>query len=137
MKPEKIGRIAGIAIRLAGRVAAEKLTGPSSPAKAPQCARRAAPAPTPLRLGERQAAPDLARAVGAFLRPFGRVGRVLWLEVMGVFFLLFVAVFAPLAWRNRPPGIHGPYHRAFFAAALVVAVFSYLAATSFLRARRK
>jgi hypothetical protein len=54
-----------------------------------------------------------------------------------VFFLLPVVVFAPVLWRTRASWQHGPDHRTFVAAAVVVAVFLYLGATSFLRARRR
>ena len=79
----------------------------------------------------------MARGVGGFLRPFHRVGGIIWLEVTGVFFLLFVVVFAPLAWRTHPATIHGPYDRTFIASAVLVVVFLYLSITSFVRARRK
>jgi hypothetical protein len=62
---------------------------------------------------------------------------VVWLEVMGVFFLLFVVAFAPLAWRNHPASINGPYNRSFVTSAVLVVVFLYLSVTSFLRARKK
>ena len=39
--------------------------------------------------------------LGNALRPFGRVGGIVWLEVMGVFFLLPVMVFTPTVWRTR------------------------------------
>ncbi|MGH8281571.1 MAG: hypothetical protein ACRERZ_05205, partial [Gammaproteobacteria bacterium] len=41
----------------------------------------------------------VARGVGGFLRPFRRVGGIVFLEVMGGFFLLFVCVFGTAAWR--------------------------------------
>jgi hypothetical protein len=79
----------------------------------------------------------VAQGVGGFLRPFRRVGGILWLEVTGVFFLLPVLVFAPTVWRTRLSWAHGPDHRTFVASALVVAIFLYLGVTSFWRARRK
>ncbi len=77
------------------------------------------------------------RGVGGFLRPFQRVGGILWLEVTGVFFFLPVLVFAPTLWRTRLSYAHGADHRTFVASAIVVVVFFYLGATSFWRARRK
>ena len=79
----------------------------------------------------------VARGVGGFLRPFGRVGGIIWLEVTGVFFLLFVVAFASMAWRTHPASIHGPYDRTFITSVAVVAVFLYLSVSSFWRARRK
>src|SRR5277367_3734835 len=42
-----------------------------------------------------------ARGVGGFLRPFSRVGGILWLEVTGFFFGLFGLYFAVDGWRVR------------------------------------
>jgi heme/copper-type cytochrome/quinol oxidase subunit 3 len=79
----------------------------------------------------------VGRGVAGFLKPFRRVGGILWLEVSGVFFLLFVVAFAPTAWRTRASWVHGPDHRTFWSAALIMVVFLYLSGTSFWRARRK
>jgi hypothetical protein len=75
--------------------------------------------------------------LGGFLRPFRRVGGILWLEITGVFFLLPAVVFAPLVWRTHLSWAHGPDQRTFWVSALVVAVFLYLGVSSFWRARRK
>ena len=80
---------------------------------------------------------NLARGVGGFLRPFRRVGGILWLEVMGVFFLVFVVAFAPTLWRVRASYAHGPDHRTFLVTAAVMALFLYLGISSFWRARRR
>jgi len=71
------------------------------------------------------------------LRPFRRVGGILWLEITGAFFLLPVVVFAPTVWRTRADWAAGPDHRTFLASVVVVAVFFYLGVSSFWRARRK
>ena len=77
------------------------------------------------------------RGVGGFLRPFSRVGGIIWLEVTGVFFFLFVIVFAPIVWRTRPSHLQGPYDHNFLISAVIVLVFLYLSVSSFWRARRK
>jgi len=79
----------------------------------------------------------MARGVGGFLRPFGRIGGILWLEVTGVFFFLPVVVFAPILWRTRASYAHGPEHSTFLLTAGVMAVFLYLSVSSFWRARKK
>jgi len=93
------------------------------------------------RLEAGQAAVRTAKGVGrgmaGFLRPFQRVGGILWLEVTGVFFLLFVLAFAPALWRTRTSYLHGPDHRTFWSAAVVMLVFLYLSVSSFWKARRK
>jgi len=142
MKPEKIGRIAGISLRLVGRMAEQKLAGQPHAGTSVQTLPGVAAQPNqPATKAAAQAAGQLtrgvARGVGGFLRPFGRVGGIIWLEVTGVFFLLFVLAFASMAWRTHPASIYGPYDRTFIASAALVVVFFYLSLTSFLRARKK
>jgi hypothetical protein len=84
-----------------------------------------------------RAGKGLAQGVGGFLRPFRRVGGILWLEVTGVFFLLPVVVFTPTVWRTRLSYAHGPDHRTFWVSAAVVVIFLYLGVSSFWRARRR
>jgi hypothetical protein len=137
MKPEKIGRIAGIGVRLAGRMAGEKLAGQAQAGTPTQTAQPNPPLTKDAGRAAGQVTRGVARGVGGFLRPFGRVGGIIWLEVTGVFFLLFVVVFAPMVWRSRPVSIYGPFGHTFIASAAVVVVFLYLSVTSFLRARKK
>jgi hypothetical protein len=75
--------------------------------------------------------------VGGFLRPFRRVGGILWLEVTGAFFLLFALVFGAAMYRTRPLHLDGPYAKPFLVSAAMMLVFLYLGVTSFLSARRK
>jgi len=101
---------------------------------------RAAAQPIAAQPASRKTVPgtrNVGQGVAGLLRPFHRVGRSLVLEVLGVFFLLFVLVFAPTMWRARASMMHGPDHRAFWSAAAIVAVFLYLSVTSFWRARRR
>jgi hypothetical protein len=84
-----------------------------------------------------QTSGGVACGVGGFLRPFRRVGSIIWLEVTGVFFLLPVIVFGPNLWRMRASWAQGPDHRMFLITAGVVVVFLYLGVSSFWRARRK
>jgi hypothetical protein len=84
-----------------------------------------------------QARRGVAAGVGGFLRPFQRVGGILWLEVTGVFFFLPVVVFGPVLWKTRLSWAHGPDHRTFLITAAIVALFLYLSVSSFWRARRK
>lgn len=143
MKPQSIGRALGIGLRVAGRIAGQRVAAAAQ-------AVDSQPAPsTPVgvhqqRAGGRtagqvagQASHGFAKGVAGFLRPFGRVGGILWLEVTGVFFFLPVVVFGPTVWRTRLSWAHGPDHRTFLIAAGIVVLFLYLSVTSFLRARRK
>jgi hypothetical protein len=133
MKPHSIGRALGIGLRVAGRIAGQRIAASATPRPAASTAgpsRAAAQAAGQARRG-------LARGVGGFLRPFRRVGGILWLEVMGAVFFVPVAVFAPTLWRARASYAHGPDHRTFLVTAGVVLVFLYLSLSSFWRARRK
>jgi hypothetical protein len=69
------------------------------------------------------------------LRPFRRVGRLLWLEVTGAFFLLFATVFALRLWQNWAGFGRSPVARDF--AIATAAVFLYLGVSSFWRAWRR
>jgi hypothetical protein len=139
MKPQSIGRALGIGLRVAGRIAGQRMAAsaqsaasqPTSPATASAAQSRAA--------GQvaGQATRGVARGVGGFLKPFRRVGGILWLEVTGVFFLLPVVVFGPVLWKTRMSWARGPDHRTFLITAVIVAVFLYLGVSSFWRARRK
>lgn len=140
MRPVTIGRALGIGLRVAGRVASERLSAaaqPSAqPASVPQTS-TAAPAarPSPRTAGQRSG--TVTRAVGGFFQPFRRAGSIVLLQVSGVFFLLPVIVFAPTLWRTRMSYAHGPDHRTFLAAVVVVTIFFYLGVSSFWRARKR
>jgi hypothetical protein len=146
MEPRNIGRVLGIGVRVAGRIAGQRIAAPAqSAARAPQphVVRAATPVAQSRVAGQapsQVAAPagrGVAQGVGGFLRPFRRVGGILWLEVTGVFFLLPVLVFAPTLWRASVEYPHTADHRTFWITALVVAVFLYLGISSFWRARRR
>jgi hypothetical protein len=142
MRPENIGRALGIGLRVAGRIIGQRLAGGGQNAPA----RSATTAHTVVGAGVRgradgqaagRATAGVARGVGGFLRPFRRIGGILWLEVTGVFFLLPVLVFAPKLWSTRASWAHGPNHRTFLLTAGVIAVFLYLGVSSFWRARKR
>jgi hypothetical protein len=137
MKPESIGRVLGIGVRVAGRIVGQRVAASvNAAASAPTAAvstgtRRAAGREA------RRGTGSVARGVSGFLRPFGRVGGKIWLEVTGVFFFLPVLVFAPTLWRVRASYLHGPDHRMFLITAGVVLLFLYFGVSSFWRAWRK
>jgi hypothetical protein len=97
-------------------------------------------APAGMKADSRKAsrtAGGVVRGVGGFLRPFQRIGGILWLEVTGVFFLLPVLVFAPTLWRARASWFHGTDHSLFLVTAGIMIVFLYLSLSSFWRARKR
>lgn len=77
------------------------------------------------------------RGVGGFLRPFTRVGGILWLEVTGFFFGMFALYFAQDLWRTHLSYLSGPQHQRFLIAAAMTLVFGYLSVSAFWRARRR
>ena len=79
-----------------------------------------------------QARHNVSRGVGGLLRPFRRVGGIVWLEVTGTFFLLFAVVFALRLWQSwAGMGVRRNF------AVVAAAVFFYLGVSSFWRARRR
>ena len=154
-----IGRALGVGVRVAGRMAGQLLEGHAQPAAAAPQLRQAAPvagsqvrssndqhraaghgvAHATIQAGQSvgQASRSVSRGVGGFLRPFRRVGGILWLEVTGVFFLLPVVVFAPSLWREIQAYPHTSDHRTLWVTTGVVAVFLYLGVSSFWRAHRR
>jgi hypothetical protein len=137
VRPESIGRVLGVGLRIAGRMAGQRIMGETQTVNAQS--------PPPARSGEVKprsrvagnATGGVAKGVGGFLRPFREVGGKIWLEVTGVFFLLPVLVFTPLLWRTRGSWAQGPDHRTFLSSAVVIVVFLYLGISSFWRARRR
>lgn len=147
MKPQNIGRALGIGVRVAGRMAGERLTAgstqvsglsPGAPAVGAQQTQRP-PSNSVLPSGRAagRATGNVARGVGGFLRPFQRVGKIVFLEVVGAFFLLFAGMFGYRAWPLREQAAHGPEHQKFLVFAAMALVFLYLGVSSFWRARRK
>lgn len=136
MRPQKIGRTLGIGLRIAGRVAGQRMAANGRAGENASAAETARDASVRGRTAGRTAK-VVARGVGGFLRPFRRVGGIVWLEVMGVLFLLPAAVFAPTLWRVRANWAQGPNHRLFLVTAVVIGVFVYLSLSSFWRARKR
>lgn len=139
VRPQTIGRVLGIGIRVAGRVAGQAISGDSAtsaPAAQPQ---RPNPSPDPTSRGRAagQTTRNVGRGISGLLKPFRTVAGKLWLEVIGAFFFLPVLVFAPVLWRTRASWQHGPDHRTFLSSAIIIAVFLYLGVTSFWRARKE
>ncbi len=139
MKAENIGRVLGIGLRVAGRMLmGEAQTAGAQAASTVQTAQNTQAASAAARgQAAGRTAKGVARGVGGFLRPFRRVGGILWLEMTGAFFFLFVVAAALPLWRYRPSHLSGPYDKNFLAAAGIIVVFFYLGASSFWRARKR
>jgi len=140
MKPQTVGRVLGVGLRVAGRIAGQRLAGPAGNSSARPVTVAGVGGPGTQRNAVRQAGKataGVARGLGGFLRPFRRVGGILVLEVTGVFFFLFVLVFGQMVWRMRTNYAQGPDHQKFLVAAGLMLLFLYLSVSSFWRARRK
>jgi hypothetical protein len=137
VRPQTIGRVLGIGLRVAGRMAGHAIMGEDAQGTAGTAQQSAIPTAAARGRAAGQATRGASRGVSGFFKPFKSVGGKILLEVIGVFFLLPVVVFAPVLWRTRSSWQHGPDHRTFLAAAVVVVVFLYLGITSFWRARRR
>jgi hypothetical protein len=150
MYPRNIGRALGFGVRIFGRIAGQRLGGPvQSAASAPQVdipsvtaqsvvagsslVSQAYPTSRAAASAVAQTGRNVSRGIGGFLRPFRRVGGIVWLEVTGSFFLLFAAVFVLRLWQNWS-GI-GNVSKDFSIGAAIV--FLYLGVSSFWRARRR
>jgi hypothetical protein len=127
----------GVGVRVAGRLAGQAIMGEgqqnNSATPQPQ---PATPQPNAAARGRAagQTTRGVARGLSGFFKPFRSVGGKIWLEVMGVFFLLPVLVFTPFVWRTRASWLHGPDHRTFVSSAVIIVIFLYLGVSSFWRA---
>src|ERR1019366_8281287 len=93
MKPETVGRTFGIGLRVAGKALAASLEGSQSPSQSAsavnEAVRSTQAAATQVRAEVAKTRTELVgkaargtgRGVGGFLRPFARIGGILWLEV--------------------------------------------------------
>jgi hypothetical protein len=150
MRPRKIGQALGIGVRVAGRIAGQRIAASTAAAgSAPASGQRfagaqAVPQAAP-RVGNSaaighaagQAGRTVSQGVGGFIRPFRRVGGILWFEVTGVLFLLPVLVFGPALWHAIESYSHTSDHRTLWTAGIIVGVFLYLSISAFWRAHRR
>lgn len=139
MRPQKIGRVLGTGVRVAGRMAGERLAGePRS-----QTLQTQSPvsvgisSQTPVSPSRQQRSVHPVRGIRGLFKPFTRVGGIVFLEVAGLFFLIFVLLFGQMAWRMRASYAVGPDHSKFLMAAALTLAFLYLSASSFWRASRR
>ena len=142
MKPQTVGRVLGVGLRVAGRMAGQRLAAPADRPASPGTSVSPAQQNTAARARQAGASAarvsgGVARGMGGFLRPFRRVGGILFLEVVGGFFLLFVMVFGIAAWRLRSDYAHGTEHAKFLVSVGMAVVFLYLGLSSFWRANRR
>ncbi|MFP5209731.1 MAG: hypothetical protein ACLGRW_10620 [Acidobacteriota bacterium] len=143
MRPQTIGRVLGIGVRVATRTVGQRLAGQGASTATAVAASAGIGGEQGRAAGQTagqtvvQGGRGVARGLRGFLRPFQRVGSIVWLEVSGVFFLLFVLVFARGVWNLRASFTQGADHYKFVTDAVLMLLFLYLSVSSFWRARRK
>ncbi|UWZ85333.1 hypothetical protein [Occallatibacter riparius] len=143
MKPQTVGRYLGVGLRVAGRMAGQSLNAAtSSSAPSAPVAGAGGPATTSPSVSQTAkkagvAAVSVGRGMGGFIKPFRRVGGIVFLEVTGAFFFLFVILFGNWAWKLHADYAHGPDHSKFLVFAALTLVFLYLSVSSFWRAKRR
>lgn len=147
MNPQRVGRALGIGLRVASRIVGARVaaaTQPgaprsagsayvSQPSAAQQPARNASQTAARIGRNAAQVSTAAARGAGGFLKPFKRVGGILWLEVTGTFFFLFALVFAVYGWKSW----QSHTIKSVELCVVVMAVFLYLGISSFWRAGRR
>ena len=141
MRAQKIGRVLGIGVRVAGRIAGERLGGqekpPSSPTRRTGSASTAASAARSAGRATAQVSGGVSRGIGGFFKVVTRLGGILFLEVTGAFYLILGVAFTPFLWKSWQAGLKGPGVWHFAVEALVTLMFLYLGLSSFWRARRR
>ena len=144
----------GIGVRVAGRIAGQRLAASAQSTATPSGVRPAAPVAgsefqaQAVRQGANRATAQagqplnhtgrsVSRGVGGLLHPFRRVGGILWLEVTGVFFLLFALVFTRGVVNGIANYAHTSDHGSLWGSTGAIVVFLYLGISSFWRANRR
>jgi hypothetical protein len=141
----RFGRALGVGVREAAKAAVKAVEAAAAPD--PKAGASGATAPRErLRVEDvvRQTAKSTAglkeggRRFGqSALAPVKKAGGVLWHEVMGVLFGLFVLVAAEEAWRGRGALLREPGRTHEWLALAMLGVFGFFMVSSFLKARRR
>jgi hypothetical protein len=140
MKAQKIGRALGIGLRVAGRIAEQRMGGQQRPPQPRVWAGSGSTAAATVRSAGRVtavASAGAARGFGGFLKLCGRLGGILFLEITGAFFLLLGIGFVFYLWKGWHVGLQATDRWHLGVEALVAIMFIYLGLSSFWRARRK
>jgi hypothetical protein len=132
MEPKKVGRTLGIGVRVASNMLRQRV----EQAAEARGSRPAAPSP-PLSSRVVSAKRGVKAFGQAFLGPFSRAGKVLWLEITGLFFALFAVYFAQSVYRVRGAWRQGAEHSHLLLYCVLAAAFAWFSCSSFARAYRR
>jgi hypothetical protein len=132
MEPKKVGRTLGIGVRVASNMLRQRVEQAAE-------ARNSRPAaPSPPLSNRVVAAKRGAKAFGqALLGPFTHAGKMLWLEITGLFFALFAVFFAQSVYRVRAAWRQGPEHSHLLLYCVLAVAFAWFSFSSFARAYRR
>ena len=132
MEPKKVGRTLGIGVRVASNMLRQRVE------QAAKARESRPPAPSPPRSSRVVTAKRGAKAFGqGLLGPFTHAGKVLWLEITGLFFALFALYFAQNVYRVRAAWRQGPEHSHLLLYCALAAAFAWFSFSSFARAYRR
>ena len=132
MEPKKVGRTLGIGVRVASNMLRQRVEQ-AAEARASQ-----PPAPSPPLSSRVITAKRGVKAFGqGLLGPFTHAGKLLWLEITGLFFALFALYFAQNVYRVRAAWRQGPEHSHLLLYCALAAAFAWFSFSSFARAYRR
>jgi hypothetical protein len=145
MEPKKVGRTLGIGVRVASNMLRQRVEQAAAahpgPGEGENGRPAAPPRPAPVKPSLSSRAVTAKRGAKAFgqalLGPFTHAGSVLWLEITGLFFALFVLFFVQSVYRVRTAWRQGPEHTHLLLYVFLAAVFAWFSFSSFTRAYRK
>jgi hypothetical protein len=132
MEPKKVGRTLGIGVRVASKMLRQRVE------QAAEARESRPPAPPPPVSHRAAAAKRGVKAFGqALLGPFTHAGKILWLEITGLFFALFAVFFAQSIYRVRASWRQGPEHSHLLLYCALMVAFAWFSFSSFARAYQK
>ena len=132
MEPKKVGRTLGIGVRVASNMLRQRVE------QAAEARASRPPAPSPPLSSRVITAKRGVKAFGqGLLGPFTHAGKLLWLEITGLFFALFALYFAQNVYRVRTSWRQGPEHSHLLLYCALAAAFAWFSFSSFARAYRR
>jgi hypothetical protein len=132
MEPKKVGRTLGIGVRVASNMLRQRVE------QAAEARNSRPPAPSPPLSTRVVTAKRGVKAFGqGLLGPFTHAGKMLWLEITGLFFALFALYFAQNVYRVRAAWRQGPEHSHLLLYCALAAAFAWFSFSSFARAYRR
>jgi hypothetical protein len=132
MEPKKVGRTLGIGVRVASNMLRQRVE------QAAEARESRPPAPAVPLSSRVVTAKRGAKAFGqGLLGPFTHAGKMLWLEITGLFFALFALYFAQNVYRVRAAWRQGPEHSHLLLYCALAAAFAWFSFSSFARAYRR